>query len=345
MNWGILSFVGDRLFVLPWRAVAEPGTLARAISRVPRCAASILLAMLLGGVPATSTSATAADIDGAEPPFVCVPARLTVLAVYEDSVRSGMKSGEHAYREISRGLLFRSFVQRIADLEDFGSISRSPERPYNSTLNFRIDRLQRRPISSPDDMWLDVSLDLRERQQNRSLWTKRFAIHVEARDLGSRREPDVLFYRLLTHLAAQRLAVSAARELDTFLAGRSRDEHTEDSLWSCPARSVVGLGLTGLPMEDEREVLRSLSRSPCYELAPVSGDSVAGPDRGILWIEARSNTNDLIQLKVLIPGVEDHEVSWQAGDARTRDAVLQDVQAEVAAYHHRNSTCTHGKAK
>lgn len=205
-------FSGPRL-ILPRCGVGAFGFLARRVSRIPQCAAAIVLAMLLTGAPSALASAPAASAEASEVPSACVPMRFMVLAVNEDSVTSGIKSGERTYREISSGLLFRSFVEQIDERGVFDSIGRRPDRPYDYILNFRIERLRRRPVSSPDDMWLEVSLNLREQQQRRSIWAERFAIPVESRELRPRREPDELFFRLLTHLAARKLAVAAVGEL------------------------------------------------------------------------------------------------------------------------------------
>ncbi len=270
-----------------------------------------------------------------------------VLAVNEDSVTSGIKSGERTYHEISSGLLFRSFVEQIDGREVFDSIGRRPDQPYDYILNFRIERLRRRPVSSPEDMWLEVSLDLRDRQQRGSLWTERFAIPVESRELGPRRKPDELFFRLLTHLAARKLAATAAGALTDVLVSVNPDKLYGVPLRSCPARSVIWLEIKGLPLPDKRAVLRALSRSSCYDVVWVSADSVASPDPAKLLIEARADPNDLIHLRLWLPetGFKEYREAWQAGDAWTREAVLQDVQSEITAYHHRSGACVHAKSQ
>lgn len=119
------------------------------------------------------------------------------------------------------------------------------------------------------------------------------------------------------------------------------------SLQSCGARSVVGLDIKRLPLEDERAVLRALSRSSCYALEWVSGDCVASADTERLLIEAWADPSDVIHLRLWLPeaGFKDNQSAWQAGDARTRDAVLQDVHGKVAAYHHRSGACAHAKSQ
>lgn len=316
---------------------SSPDGRGRSRSRLRWVAEAIVLAVVLGEVPYGVASEGAASSGPVETPIPCVPETFRILALSEDSLYGGVKWGDHAYREISRGLLFRAFIEQISDLKVFDSVSRNPERPFDRVLSFRIERLQRQPMSSPDDLWLEVSLTLRDRQ-HRGLWTDRFAFLVEPRAWGLRRQPDNLFFGLLTRLAAKKLAGVAASELDRFLAGvRGTAPRT------CPARSVVRLDLAGLTPEDEEAVLGALSGSPCYEVSRVLEHGSADSDAERVIVEARADSSGIVDMRLWIPGmaIEGRRLAWQVGDAGARNMVLKDASIEVAAYHHRNSLCPH----
>jgi hypothetical protein len=275
-----------------------------------------------------------------------VPTGFATLAVWEDSISALESHSIRTYREISPATLFHDFVEQTRALKLFRSVEQQPNNPYDFMLTFRLERLQRRAIGSPDDLWMEAFLSLRSRRTRQSLWADRFGIRAEARELGPLGNQTELRYRLLARLAARKFAESAGNELNRYLNNGGLGKLATAALPNCPAQTVVQLNLVGLPLDDESAILRAVSGSPCFALERNPDRMIAAGDIPILILEATAEADDIIRLVIRDPRVsfEIYRMTWPPGDEKRRDAVLRDVLAELTAYHHKSGPCVHARS-
>lgn len=302
-----------------------------------------LLWFALASVSHSSGTAVGADPDETGSRPQCVPTGFATLAVWEDSISALESQSIRTYREIPPATLFHAFVEQTRALKLFRIVEQQPNDPYDLVLTFRLERLQRRAIGSPDDLWMEAFLSLRSWRTRQALWADRFGIRAEARELGP---IGNLRYRLLARLAARKFAEAAGNELNRYLNNGGLGKLSTAALSNCPAQTVVQLDLVGLPLEDESAILRAVSGSPCFALERDPDRMISAGEVPILILEATAEADDVIRLVIRDPRVsfEIYRMTWPPGDEKRRDAVLRDVLAELTAYHHKSGPCVHARS-
>ncbi len=184
----------------PWPA----GTRTRAL------ALFVLLAFLVMSV-LSLCGASGEDVKSNKYLPACAGTGCVTFLEWRDSSMAQLSAGARQYLEIPRTILFDAFVDRLRQIGPFSNIVLAgTAKPHDLDLTFQIDRLERKPVTAADDLWVECSLDLSERTSGRPLWFGRFALPVEVRALNARIENPSALYPLLARLAGARMADSTA---------------------------------------------------------------------------------------------------------------------------------------
>ncbi len=306
-------------------------------------AIAFLASLIVSTLPARSWASgdqTDADVAAEDRP-TCVPTGYTAFVEWRDSTAPRSPWGDRNYLEIPQAVLFDTFIDRVRRIGIFSDLVGTQNEPHDFDLAFRIERLQRKPISSPDDLWLECSLDLVEPKYGQALWSGRFGISVEARALKLRTENRAALYSLLAKLAADKLAAKTAVELNRFLTGNGLAELAEAATPDCAAHTGIWLDVNQIPLDDQSALLGTLSDSPCYSLHRSERVAPA-PTGPALFLRATDSLGRItVTIRDAASGFELFHGQWAEGKIGPRTTVLRNLLAEITEYHHRHGECPH----
>ncbi len=207
--------------------------------RVSKVLLSFLLLSLAGSIaiPVLALNYQPEEPDTAQ--TTCLGAGYTISVVWSDSSQTRAQWQDRNYSDISLSSLHKELVDRIRSLHIFSGIVDRSDDPHDFDLVINIERLQRRPISSPDDLWLESSFALVWRTYRQSLWTGRYGISLEAREVAFPNTSPPALHLLMVRAAASKLAFRMGNDLKRFLSGDGLAKLAETRSAPCAARTVL----------------------------------------------------------------------------------------------------------
>ncbi len=280
--------------------------------------------------------------------FACVPTGYSALVTWPDSL--GLQSGAflqpRVYPEVSRADIFRAFVDRMQASGVFRKLDERRQDIHDFSLVFHLDRVERRPISGPDDLLVEAFVDLVEPRFRQSLWSAPVRVVIEVRTLNPAVAVQPIVAPVMAKLAGTRLADGAVVRLNRFLKDGGLGKLGYAKKPACPARTVIAVISSGIPFADEDELFSALSVSPCLALDRVEVErSGADSSAGLfLWAVADSASQSVV-ISIHDPAteLEIYRGGWRDAETAGRDRVLGDILNKITAYHHRLGPCLHDK--
>jgi hypothetical protein len=250
---------------------------------------------------------------------------------------------EATFYDIPDAVLFKTYVAQMRRTGVFSTILEDLSESHDFRLLLRIERLEQRSISSPHDLELESFIHLAETRFGQVLWSGRFVVTVENRELGFGEEK--MFYRHTTmaRLAAVKLARETAVELNRFLTAGGITQLVHALSPDCPARTPIRLEVDGIPVIAEEALRKTVSDSPCYSVK--TGDASTGERTPGLGLVVQASGNPSVTVTVAIGDSTEttmlYRTTWVPTSGKAEDGVPRDILEVITAYHHEDGICPH----